>query len=182
MDYLKDIKNIKQVYSSELNEILVKTPPKIFRRFLIIVFGLIVICSLLAVTLSFEKTEEYPYVLNIKPNSVNCNEMTFYSSNGNLYKILNSKDIKISSSSSPNLSFTTSIDCCYVEKDIVHDGKIIDFNSQNLRNISDLNKLNLRYRYTLFINDTLNNFKKDEFILGRIQINLGKEKLYNFFD
>lgn len=174
MDFLRNIRKIESVYTHELNEILIRTPPKLFTISLYSIFTIFAILILISFKFEYTQIKEFNYVLN--KNIYDKTEINFYLpddiklNKGDKIKIYNSditkfEEIVIGTFSEKNEYFL--------------DGKALDGDII----LSDLNfdytKIVKRKKVHLILEGQ--DLNVDEFLFGKLTIPVSGIKFYKLY-
>lgn len=183
MDHLKDIKRVEQVYSNDLNEVLLKTPPTLFKYALIAFAACLLIVALLSFTIEYEKTQQFDYVL-YESEHVDHIELLFFSKQPMKEKI-KSNTIVIETSNSVLPGSAQKIeflaDTIIENKAFEIAGSPIDIDKSSVNQLDNVSNINASYKYTLISNHPTLKENLDAFKVGKLNVSLGKAKLYEMF-
>ncbi|MCH2084821.1 MAG: hypothetical protein MK226_20715 [Saprospiraceae bacterium] len=184
MDYLKEVKTMDEVHSKDFNQILIKTPPRLYSIGIVVFFICTLAIVIIGLLFKYEKSIELDFASTISPTS---NEIVLVViTNKEIDYLLKNKEIIIEKSSDNKLSASnkklkTNFQS-YTKEQLVSDDKSLEqLSNKNFDKILLNNQLEYINRYEFLISS--NNFEQpfSKYDKGKIYFRVGEEPLYKMF-
>lgn len=182
MDHLEKVKKVEVIYSNDFNEILVKTPPSLFRVGLIIfLIGMLSVISL-GYFFTFDKEVKIPFISLYDTQDQNHTIGFFTKSNiDNLLKSQDVLKLELESQnmlSSENKKLNVNYSSFSKTKEAFLNGTKLENLESVLENNSNIGGIKFRYKYTIKLNKAEISQIPLEASKGILYLNVGKERLY----
>ncbi|MDF1698748.1 MAG: hypothetical protein P1U56_23040 [Saprospiraceae bacterium] len=184
MDHLKNVKTFDEIYSNDFNEILIKTPPNLFRVGLIIFAICVVSVTFLSLVVTYDKQVEIPFIASYErsTNTVKLEVTT----KQNIEKYLEQDDVIIEFETANQLSAENDkngfmIDRYETTQMVSIDGEIKKVESFEADRVQNFAAVGLLYQYDIYYTPKEGIIPKEAITKGKLYLQVGKQRLYKMF-
>lgn len=177
---LKSVSSPEQVYSEELNEILIKTPPRLF-KLAILMFTACVLAALLGgFFVRYEKSKHYDYILYRGEKGVNT--LVIFSEE-NIADRLEGNVLKLYPGAAASHGEGLSFRADSVSKEEIYrvNNAYSALGSKEVETLPEIRSLDVHYKYYLYASDTALAVNFDEYRVGVLYLPMGKQRLFRLF-
>jgi len=181
MDKFKYVTSSKQVYGEDLNLILMKTPPRIFKSLLLGIVGVIALISLFLFAVKVDPREEFRCVVKPQSGSLSDDSVQIAFVSDDLIDDKDIKQIVVDIKSSPPIKNTpillgTSMSDFEIDSDwYLNEEPLSDREELNLHRLGQARSV---FTYTLSLK---NDFNIRRSAIGTVVIHKRKIRLYQKF-
>lgn len=177
MDYLRNIKSIDQIYSADLNAVLVKMPPRIFSHALLVFLIGIISVFAIGYFVKYERTVSFDCFISTD-HKTQRQKIVFFSSS-QLDTAAVRKDGYLITGENRSCNLQGKVKDMDVQEVYSINGKIADTLSiEYLKIYTTTSDFEKKFKYILFLN--IDSVQK-HISIGKIEIPLGTARLYKAF-
>lgn len=174
MDHLIKVRTFDEMYSKEYNQILIKTPPSLFKTGLLIFSFALILIFLAGYFLKFDKIYKFSAIGKVSEGDNFIISAT--SEKNDIVKFVNfPKAIKFNDKKLQG-SYIIEIDSVKTSEILYYGNEVINLDKLDLKLVDNVNKIKVKYLYTFHGRRTENS--SPTIMTGDINLIGGKERLY----
>lgn len=177
---LKDVSTPEQVYSEELNEILIKTPPRLFKVAIGIFTAFMVVGLLGGFLINYERNNHYHYVLY--ENEQGKTAVVIFSEEDISNQLRQNKFSLYPGSSGDSANeLKVGVDSILTEKIYRVNNTYLKLEGKEVETLPEISNLEIHYKYYLYLPAASSAAGLGGYRVGMLYLPMGKRSLIRLF-